>query len=186
MKKLSLLILLAFLFSGCRNTHSACDPAITLRNRLLQSQQCSFLADITASYSDRQYKFSLECECDTQGNVRFRVIEPESIRDITGYIDHEGGHLTFDQVILAFPLLADGYLSPVSTPWLFIKTLRGGYILSCGEDSAGTRMTINDSYAEKALQLDIWADNGLTPFYAEIYWDGTRILSMQIQNFTYV
>ena len=44
-------------------------------------------------------------------------------------------------------------------------------------------MTINDSYEEDALTLDIWLDSQNNPVRAEILYDGRRILTLNIQNF---
>ena len=84
---------------------------------------------------------------------------------------------------LSFPLLADGQVTPVSAPYLLIKTLRGGYVRSVGEDGDFLRVTVDDSYEENALQLDIWLDSENHPIRAEILYDGRRILSMNIADF---
>ena len=40
--------------------------------------------------------------------------------------------------------------------------------------------------AEKALQLNIQTDENDIPVSAEIFWQGMRILSMSVENFTFV
>ncbi len=37
-----------------------------------------------------------------------------------------------------------------------MKTLRSGYITSAGMDGGRLRLTIDDSYEDDALHLDIW------------------------------
>lgn len=186
MRCLWILVLTFLLLSGCGSSDDCMNIALDLRNTLNNASQCSFQCSITADYSDRQYTFSMDCVADKAGNVRFVVTKPESICNIEGQIDSVGGNLTFDGFVLAFPLLADGYLSPVSTPWLFIKTLRSGYILSSAQYEDGIRITVNDSYDEKALQLDIWLNQQNIPYFCEVNWDGLRILSMEVSAFTCV
>lgn len=183
MKKTAALILSLLLLSGCANADRQIDRAMELRSRLLNGQGCGFTAGITADYGDELYTFTLECQGDEQGNVTFTVVEPETIAGITGSITQEGGKLTFDDTALEFPLLADDQVTPVSAPWLLLKTLRGGYLTSAGEDGELLRLTINDSYEEDALQLDIWLDGENIPVRADILYDGRRILSLTIGDF---
>jgi hypothetical protein len=93
----------------------------------------------------------MDCEADSQGSVSFRVVSPESISGITGSVDRDQGKLTFDDKALAFDLLADGQLSPVSAPWVMIHTLRGGYLSSCAESGDGM-LLLNISNGLKCRQ----------------------------------
>ena len=98
-------------------------------------------------------------------------------------MDGEDGTLTFDNVALHFPLLADNQVTPVSAPWLLVKTLRSGYITSAGGGKEFLRLSIDDSYADDALHLDIWLDNSNTPVKAEILFRERKILSLDVKNF---
>lgn len=155
-----------------------------LRQNLQRSKGCTFQAQITADYKEELYQFQLECSSDELGNVTFTVISPETIAGISGRIDDAGGKLTFDDKMLAFPVLAEGLITPVSAPWVFIKTLRSGYITSAGSDGEDIHATINDSFEEQALQLDFWFDGENVPKRCEIIWQGRRILSMNVEEFS--
>lgn len=154
-----------------------------MRNRILSAEGCSFQAEITADYGEKIQVFTLSCEMDKQGNLTFTVVAPDTISGISGSITEFGGGLKFDATTLAFPLLADGQLSPVSTPWILMRALRSGYIESCGQDDDLFRATIHDSYAENALQLEIWFNNAQQPVRGEFIWDGRRILTVVVSNF---
>lgn len=158
------------------------ETAMDLRARLLAGN-CSFQTEIVADYGDKLYTFGMRCEADSRGAVGFQVIAPDSIAGISGNASSDGGMLTFDDASLAFPLLADGQLSPVSAPYVLINTLRGGYVRSAGKDGDLVLVTIDDSYDEDALQLDIWLDAQGMPVRGEILFDGRRILSMTISDF---
>ena len=155
-----------------------------LRAKLL-ADSSSFHTQVTADYGDKLYTFGMYCEADSKGNVGFRVTKPEAIAGIEGSISSDGGKFTFDDAALAFPLLADDQVTPVSAPYLLIKTLRGGYVRSVGVDGELVRVTIDDSYEEDALQLDIWLNGENAPVRAEILYDGRRILSMDITEFQF-
>ena len=110
--------------------------------------------------------------------------KPESIAFISGKLDGRDGALTFEETALYFPMLADNQLSPISAPWLLVKTLRGGCLTSAGTAGEYTRLSIDDSYADDALHLDIWLDKQNAPIKAEILFRERKILSLDVKNFT--
>lgn len=151
---------------------------------MLKAASCTFTAQITADYGDKVYSFAMDCVADSSGNVDFTVTAPETIAGITGSLSAEGGKLTFADTALHVPLLAEGLLTPISAPWILIKTLRSGCITSAGEDGQALRLSIDDSYADDALHLDIWCDGEDRPDRAEINWEGRTILSVVVTNFS--
>ena len=183
MKRIWCLALIFLLFSGCGDDSGEIAKAISLRQKLLSGNGCAFTAEVTADYGDALYRFSMEIQGDKQGNVVFTVKAPDSISGITGTVMDTGGHLTFDGTALAFATIADGQVTPVTAPWLFLKTLRSGYIVSCSEGDGLTYLQIDDSYSDRALHLDIWLDESNLPVRAEILWEGRRILTLEIRDF---
>ena len=67
-----------------------------------------------------------------------------------------------------------------------METLRGGYLTSCSQEGDFLRLAIDDSYAENALHLEVWLDESDVPQKCEIYWQGRRLLSMNIKSFQYL
>ena len=124
MKRIVTAVCLVLFLTGCAGVDDSLDRAMALRAKLLASQGVRFDAEITADYGDSTYTFSMTCSSDNQGNVSFAVVQPESIAGISGTVSAEGGKLTFDDKILAFDILADGLISPVSGPWVMMETLR--------------------------------------------------------------
>ena len=155
---------------------------MSLRTKLLGSG-CQFEASVTADYGDKTYSFEMACRVDKAGNLQFEVLQPDTISGITGSIADSGGKLTFDDSALAFPLQADGLLSPVSGPWVLLKALRGGYVRHCGMEEGLLRVRVDDSYDEDALTLDIWLDGGV-PVRGDIYEENRRILVIEVKSFT--
>ena len=184
MRLIALCVVCGILLCGCGGEQL--DEAMKFRQKVLESDGCTFQCEITADYLEKIYTFTMECSVDKAGNMSFQVIKPDSISGITGKIDQKGGKLTFDEQALGFELLADGYITPVSAPWLWMKTVRGGYIESCCYDDDYYRITCNDSYEEDALQVDMWLDADLVPARCEMVWQGRRILSLDVSNFSYL
>lgn len=186
MKRILAVLAVMLLLAGCAMENEELDRAMVLRAKLLSSGGCSFNAVITADYGEKIHTFGTACQSDQQGNLSFTVTVPETITGITGTISGEGGKLTFDDKALAFELLADGQVTPVSAPWLFIKTLRGGFVTACGADGEYTRVSIDDSYAEDALHLDIWLGEDDLPVRCEILYADRRILSLEVDQFQFL
>lgn len=170
---------------GC-GSEGALDAGLQLRERLQNGDGCSFDAEITADYGDDLYEFAMHCVAEKNGDLKFTVTKPDSIAGITGIVREGSGELTFDDKALAFQTLADGYISPVSAPWVLIHTLRSGYIKSAGTDGDMTRLSIDDSYEEEALHLDIWLDEQDTPVRCDILYKGSRCLVLDVSNVSFL
>lgn len=171
------------ILTGCTGKREEMDRIMNLRAKLLGSEGCTFTAQITADYGDAFHEFTLFCEGNNDGDLGFQVGVPDSIAGITGRFKGSEGFLTFDDVALSFPLLADGQVTPVSGPWILLKTLLGGYLTACTMEEDLLHLTINDSYEEDALQMEIWLSPEDLPVQAEILYGGRRILTMTIENF---
>ncbi len=184
MKKILCLLLFVLMLSGCGGKNVPMDRMLELRSSLLSAKSCAFDARITADYGDKTYTFSMHCTADPKGNLQFAVTEPETIAGIAGKIEGKKGSLTFDDTVLAFELLCDDQLTPVSAPWVLLTALRGGYVSDCGEDGNFTRVTLQDSFGEDALTVALWLDGDRQPVHGEILWKERKILTMEIKNFT--
>ena len=186
MKRFVCLVCSVFLLVGCSGVKAELDRVMALRAKILASQGVSFDVGITADYGDKSYTFSMNCKGDPQGNLSFTVTEPNTIAGITGTVAAKEGKLTFGDSALAFELMADGQVSPVSGPWLLHKALSSGYLTSCTMEDGLFRVAIDDSYADDALHLDIWLNSEDQPVRGEILWQGRRIVSMDIKNFAFL
>lgn len=182
MKRLAILLLAILMLTGCSGENADMDRVLSLRQSL-QTNRCSFDVDVVADYLEEVQCFSLHCTADSQGKMEFSVTEPESIREIGGTLSGEHGELTYEDKILAFSMLADGMLSPVAAPWLVIRSIQSGYIVSCGDKNESLCITIDDIYEQEEFRLEVSISEEDIPIYAEIYWEGHRILSMIIDNF---
>lgn len=182
---IALMICGVFILTGCGNANAPINKAIELRNIIESSNGCAFRATVTADYGEEIYVFAMDCTTDREGNLSFTVTAPETISGITGTISASGGAITFDDKVLAFQTMADGVVTPVTAPWILMKTLKSGYLKSCAETDSGFEISADDSYAEGSLHLNIMTKDNL-PSFAEIFWDGRRILTVSVENFRYL
>ena len=182
MKRILWTLIPVVLLTGCAMGKGEMEEALAFRSKLLGADGVSFEAEISADYIDRIEEFDLNCETDSAGTLTFRVTEPEDIAGIPGTVAGEEGTLTFDDTVLAFPMLVDDRLSPVSGPWVMMKALRSGYITAVVREGEKLRITVDDSYADDALTLEIWIE-GDEVDACEIGWKGRRQMSMDIGEF---
>ena len=155
---------------------------MAFRDKLLSAQGCRFSAEITADYGDTLYTFGMDCQADPSGNMTFQVTEPDSIAGIEGSVSYSGGTLDFADTALQFDLMADDQLTPVSAPWILLKTLRSGYIASACYEEELLRLSVDDSYEDDALRLDVWLRDG-NPVRGDVLYDGLRILTLDVKDF---
>lgn len=183
MKFFATLVLVLSMLCGCSMKNHGLEQVSELRENLLVANGCSFQADITADYEDRVHTFQMTCTTDTTGKLEFVVTSPETISGISGSISHDGANLTFEDVVLAFPMLADGEISPICAPWLFMNSLRGGYLSGCSEESDGLCIYIDDSFYDHPLKVEVNTDKNTIPTHVEYIWQNRRILSVDIHSF---
>ncbi len=182
MKRVWPIVLLAVLLLGCSASDET-ERGLAVRTKIQSAQGCSFTAAITADYGETLYSFEMECRFDQQGNMSFCVTAPETVAGISGTVSAEGGRLVFDETVLAFSLMAEDQLSPVGAPWILMKSLRGGYLRSCWEEQGMLCMSLDESYADNALQTDLWLNGEACPTHGDILWEGRRILTLDITDF---
>jgi hypothetical protein len=182
-KRLLLLLLIGVVLSGCASDASGMNDVITLRNSLQNGKGCSLDVSVTTDYGDSLSTFALSCSFDKQQNVDITVIHPETISGIKCRISGDKGKLTFDEKVLAFEMIADGQLTPISAPWLVMKALNSAYINAIAKEKEGMLVRLDDSVNGILYSVDLWLDGNNMPRLAEIVFDGKRIVSMSITNF---
>ena len=183
MKSLLAVFLVLCCLTGCSGSKSGIEPGLLLRKKLNAGTGCSFDVTITADYTDKIYTFGMNCKVDENGKLDFTVTAPESIAGISGTVSESGAGLTFDNQILACEMLADSMISPVISPWLMIRSIRGGYISACSESGDKSCIRIDDSFQGSNLQTVVWVDKQLLLCGAEFLYSGKRILSLEVANF---
>ena len=184
--KLVVLSLVLCLLTGCSANDDTLDRHLEFRSKLMAADEITFDVTINAYYPKEVYNFQLNCRTNDSDEISFTVKSPESIAGISGIVGNENAAITFDDKVLAFPMLADDRLSPVSSPWIFYNTLRNGYLRGSMNSDDGYILLIDDSYNENSLQLKIETNIQAIPLHAEIYYQGNMVIALDIENFTVV
>ena len=115
MKRIWALLAAVMLLGGCSGDREM-EEALEIRSRLLAASDIRFEAEVGADYIDSFERFTLECSFDGTGRMTFVAEEPEDIAGLSGSCTGTEGTVEFDDTVLAFPLMADGRLSPTLPP----------------------------------------------------------------------
>ena len=180
------LLITVLMLSGCSDRSYGMDEIISIRNDLQRGDGCNFDITVTTDYGSTYSTFKLSCCTDNSNNMNLTVKEPETISGIACKIAAGKGQMTFDEESIAFEMLADGQIAPISIPWLLVETLRAGYINSCSKDESGVLVFIDDSFGNIDFNMEIWLNTQNVPSRAELIWQGKRIASMEISNFSFL
>ncbi len=172
------------MLTGCKGEESLLSQGIAFRGELLSAGGCRFRGEITADYGQEIRTFTLDCVADQEGNVTFCVLAPDTIADITGYIEGDEGMVTYDGLQLAFPLLVYDRISPVSAPGLIVQCWLKEFILSAGMSQDIYRATYEKKIQENVLLIDTYFEKDI-PISAELCYNGSRIIEMKITEFSY-
>ena len=186
MKRCLIIIVSFFVLLGCSKENAQIEKIVELRDRIQSSKECRFEAAVTLDYGDSVYSFRAICATDEENNMSIDILEPASISGVRAQITGSSGKLTFDEEVLAFEMIANDQITPICVPWLLIEALRGGYINACGSGDHGVFARIDDSFNKTEFSIEVWLDSENVPCEAEMLWEGKRIVSIQIDNFTFV
>ena len=175
MKRFIAILIMLIVLSGCGTGDSSLQPALQVRDKLLTGNGCTFDAVVTSDYDQYFYTFEMLCSVSPKGELEFTVTKPDTIEGITGIISGNGGKLTIDD-----------NTTPVMAPWIFINSLRSGYIQCVTRTDEYDIVTVNESYEDDALELEIWLTKDGLPKRGDILYRGKRFLVVEVANFRYL
>lgn len=183
-KKGLIYLFLLILLSGCAKAEKPTQKALDFRTELMRSEGCSFVADITADYGDKIYEFSVQVQYDME-KTKLTVLSPEEISGIAATVSENGSKLSFDGTELDFGKLANGYVSPISAPWLLGQCWTAEYISGAGADGQYERITYLKGYNDRELTVNTWLNAEGIPIRAEVLHEGQRCLNIEIRDFQF-
>lgn len=147
----------------------------------------SYLVHITASFPEREVKFTLDYDYLRDGDDRAAVVAPEEIAGIALSISDGGSRLEFDGANLEMGRLDAGGLTPVSAVPSLITVWTGGNI----SEAQSTKIFDRDAYLiisrtsadEGTREYRTWFSKDDTlPLYAEIFSDGERVIQCEFER----
>ena len=176
-------LLLAVTLTGCGGISRRQDPAEEFRSRV-RSEPAGFSARITADYIASREVFSVDCRWDPAKKLTFSLTEPEELAGIRGSVAAPEETVLFENAVLALPPVAEGRILPAAGPYLLMKALAGGQLISSVQEGELLHLTLRESYESSASEAEVWLKEGI-PVAAEISRSGKRALSMELSRFSF-
>ena len=182
MRRWCLIFLLTLgLLTGCSGREDHLQPALDFRASLLQSGGCSFSCDVVADQGERCYQFSLDCGY-RNGVGSLTLTAPKTVAGISAQVSDRSKGLEFEGVSLELGQLANGSVAPLSVPWLLGSAWESDFLESAGNDGAYYLATYLKDYEDEELTIQTWFEKQI-PVFAEISYDGRRVLAITIRDF---
>lgn len=169
--------------SACHSKDGNLTNALEFRAELLEHTGCSFTCHVDADYGDGVHSFSMDCEFDGK-SCDFTLTEPSTIGGISANVSADGTELSFDGLRLEYGKLANGYLAPLTAPWIVASAWTDGYIDQAGKDGEDYVLSIRKGYDKEELTVMTWLRHGV-PAHAEVFYQGEKVLTVAIENFSY-
>lgn len=176
-------LLLAVTLTGCGGISREESPAEEFRNRI-RREPAGFSARITADYIASREVFSVDCRWDPAKKLSFSLTEPEELAGIKGSVAAPEETVLFENTVLALPPVAEGRILPAAGPYLLMKALAEGQLISSVQEGELLHLTLRESYEENAPEAEIWLREGI-PVSAELSRSGKRHLSMELSRFSF-
>lgn len=165
MKKIyisAIIILLAFCFSGCKAVVSGFSPVVS---------NISFEAQIDTP----EDSFLYEASSDKDGNISFKAISPDEIKDFCYFIGKENCEISFGDVVSPAPKEKTGVLGEIYDIFAFsqknCKTAKKDndmYILS-GESDFGKFKII---FAQSGIPISAELSDGTIIYFKNVKLKG--------------
>lgn len=184
-KLIPALLLCVCLLTSCKKNDGELQRALDFRTALLGAQSCTFSAEVTADFGDKVYDFALDCVYRPQENsAELTVTAPETIAGIQATVDGESAQVRFEDVSLQLGTLADGHVAPMRLPRLLGDAWAYGYIETLSNTNEGCLVTYRVGYDDDELLVYTYFDDAMTPLQAEVYRDGSCVLTAKTVNYS--
>ena len=161
--------------------------ALDFRAELMEAGACEYSLNMTVEQGERVYTFEGSCNYHCDQGATIVLTEPEALSGICFEVDEQGATVSLEKVSVEVGPIAGRRIQPLEVPYLLGECWTSAYIEACGADENGNLIIYASGYGTDQFfvhtRLD--DDTGL-PVVWEIYYEDTRILYGEIQNFSFV
>lgn len=192
-RTLSCVLMMTLLLTACGGARgdSPEELAAAIRGEYLSMSAWSARADITVSYGEAVFLFSLDASGRREGDTVLTLTAPETVAGITARIRKGETLLEYDGAGLSLGALDDSGLTPVSALPAIISALAEGYMARCvwdGEEAS--RLLLVQCRDPRAAEgegtgFDLWLDPATHALLrAEVSTGGVTVMTAIFTDFT--
>ena len=194
-KALSCILMMALLLSGCQagsagESESPEGAALALREEYQAMTGWSAVVDVSVSYTEMVFDFTLDAQWQRDGETVLTVTAPELVAGITARVAKGETTLEYDGAGLSLGLLDDSGLTPVSAVTAIMEQIEKGYMAKCawaGEEEQYLQISFQNPELEAGTgtQFLLTFDRASHVLLsAEVSVAGETVLTARISSFT--
>lgn len=192
-KALSCVLMMTLLLCACTGERddSPEQLAAAIRGEYLSLAAWQAEADVSVSYGDAVFQFSLSAAGEKDGETVLTVTAPDTVAGITARIRNGETLLEYDGAGLSLGLLDDSGLTPVSALPAVLLSLTEGYMARCAwqveEEGRVLLIQCRDPRVQegKGTGFDLYLDPSTHALLrAEVSTDGVLVLTVRFNEFT--
>ena len=138
-KMLSCVLMMTLLLAGCAKSGEDTPEqlAAVIRAEYLSLAGWSSTVDLTASYDERVFDFTVDARWRREGETVLTVVKPDLIAGITARIEDGEGLLEYDGAGLSIGLLDEDGLNPIAAIPALMGQITAGYMAQCDWEGEG-------------------------------------------------
>ena len=192
-KALSCVLMMTLLLCACTGERddSPEQLAAAIRGEYLSLAAWQAEADVSVSYGDAVFRFSLSAAGEKDGETVLTVTAPDTVAGITARIRNGETLLEYDGAGLSLGLLDDSGLTPVSALPAVLLSLTEGYMARCAWQGEGESRVLLIQCRDPRVQegkgtgFDLYLDPSTHALLrAEVSTDGVLVLTVRFNEFT--
>ncbi len=192
-KALSCVLMMTLLLCACTGERddSPEQLAAAIRGEYLSLAAWRAEADVSVSYGDTVFEFSLSAAGERDGETVLTVTAPDTVAGITARVRKGETLLEYDGAGLSLGALDGSGLTPVSALPAVLQSLTEGYMARCAWQGEGESRVLliqcrDPRAAEgKGTGFDLYLDPATHALLrAEVSADGVLVLTVRFHEFT--
>lgn len=182
------LMMSLFLLAGCGRggEKTGEDLALTIQEEYGQFTAVTCRVALSAEYDERVFDCVVDVAWDQANGCGLTLAEPEIAKGVTARIAQGETSLQYGDLSLETgPLTADGLTPMEAIPTLWGQ-VTGGYIAGAAVTGNVLEVTYRQGEEPPGTGLEAVATFDVqshVPLAGELYFDGVRVISAQIENF---
>lgn len=192
-KALSCVLMMTLLLSGCgaKSGDSPEQHAAVIRGEYLSMTAWSATVDLSASYGEQVFDFTVDAAWEKEGDLVITVTEPDLLSGITARIRDGETVLEYDGAGVSLGMLDISGLTPVTALPALMECVTKGYMARCGWSGEGEGKTLvilcrdPDRSPGEGTEYTLYFDPATHALLrAEVSVDGALCLTAALRDFT--
>lgn len=183
---MSLLLLAGCAAGGGQEKQTGEELALALQKEFGGMTACAGRFALTADYGERAFECVIDATYDRVTGGTLRLVEPELVQGVTATVNAEGTALSYDGFSLETGPLTDEGVSPMEALPTLWRQVAQGYVAAVEEGKGTLAVTYRPDGQSPGTGLEAvvaFDTESRKPATGELFWDGSRVVAVTVQEF---